>query len=484
MPGSTRRSRICRWEVAAVAGLVLVLAACGGSSSPGPTGAPGSPSPTPTAGDGRIPLIVDNDMSFDDVMAIAFLLNRPEVELIGVTVTGTGIAHCGPGARNARDLLHELGGPEVPTACGSEEPLGNGLPFPDPWRDGADDMFGLGIDGVPGTPKTTAVELLTELIRGSDRPVTILATGPFTNLAEALAADPGLADGIERLVIMGGAVDVDGNATEDGGAAPAEWNFAADPLAVEAVWEAGIPMVLVPLDATNDVPITRAFVDELQRDSAAGTANLVEELLLRNALSIDVDYFWDVLAAMWLVKPEVVTTEEAGISIVPGGAEAGRSIRSDDGAMVTLATAADREAFESTFLETLRSGGQRRTPFELIGELTIRSDGTDCEAAVPAAPTAGSYALAFSNESAVDMAAVAIGLTEGSTWDDLDAWIADNPGSIDQPPMVVVNGVVLPAPGSTGSALVDLPPGDAALVCLVAADDQQEVISGERFVVE
>ena len=119
MPGSTRRSRICRWEVAAVAGLVLVLAACGGSSSPGPTGAPGSPSPTPTAGDGRIPLIVDNDMSFDDVMAIAFLLNRPEVELIGVTVTGTGIAHCGPGARNARDLLHELGGPEVPTACGS-----------------------------------------------------------------------------------------------------------------------------------------------------------------------------------------------------------------------------------------------------------------------------------------------------------------------------------------------------------------------------
>jgi pyrimidine-specific ribonucleoside hydrolase len=484
MPGPTRQPWISRLRAATVASLVLVLAACGGSASPGPTGEPGSPSPTPTGASGPIPLIVDNDMSFDDVMAIAFLLNRPEVDLIGVTVTGTGIAHCGPGARNARDLLHELGGPEVPTACGSEEPIGDGLPFPDPWRDGADDMFGLGIDGLPGTPKTTAVELLTELIRGSDRPVTILATGPFTNLAEALAADPSLAEGIERLVIMGGAVDVDGNATEDAGAAPAEWNFAADPLAVEAVWTAGIPMVLVPLDATNDVPIEQAFVDELQRDSAAGPANLVEELLLRNSMSIGVDYFWDVLAAMWLVEPGVVTTEEAAVSIVPDGAEAGRSIRSDDGTMVTLATAADREAFESAFLETLRSGGPRRTPFVLTGELTLRSDGTDCEGGVPAAPVAGTYLLGFSNESSVDMAAVVIGLTEGSTWDDLDTWIADHPGTIDQPPMVIVHGVAFPAPGTSGSALVELPSGDTALVCLVAADDQQEVISGDRFVVE
>ncbi len=471
-------------RLAAAAALTIALAGCAGSTSPSPAASPGEAAPSPSPAGGPIPLIVDNDMSFDDVMAIAFLLSRPEVELIGITVTGTGIAHCGPGARNARDLLHELGAPEVPTACGSEEPLDAGLPFPEPWRDGADDMFGLGIDGLPGTPKATAVELLTELIGGSERPVTILATGPFTNLAEALAADPGLADGIERIVIMGGAVDVDGNATPDGSPAPAEWNFAADPLAVDAVWKAGIPMVLVPLDATNDVPITRAFVDELQRDTAAGPANLVEELLLRNALSIDVDYFWDVLAAMWLVEPGVVTTEETAVAIVPDGAEAGRSVRSDDGAMVTLATAADRQAFESTFLQTLRSGGPRRTPFELNGELTVRSDGTDCEAAVPAAPTAGSYTLEFSNESSVDMAAVAIGLTEGSTWDDLDAWIADHPGSIDQPPMVAVNGVVLPAPGTAGSALVDLAPGDAAIVCLVAAGDQQEVISGPRFVVE
>jgi hypothetical protein len=88
--------------------LALVLAGCGGSSS-APATSPGEASPSgaaavPTAPvpSGPIPLIIDNDMSFDDVMAIAYLATQPAVEILAVTVTGTGIAHCGPGARNAR----------------------------------------------------------------------------------------------------------------------------------------------------------------------------------------------------------------------------------------------------------------------------------------------------------------------------------------------------------------------------------------------
>ncbi len=358
--------------------LALVLAGCGGSSSSAPATSPGEASPSgaaaaPTAPvpSGPIPLIIDNDMSFDDVMAIAYLTAQPGVEILAVTVTGTGIAHCGPGARNVRNLLNELQAPAVPTACGSEEPVAGGKVFPEEWRTGADGLWGLKVAGVPGTPKGTAVDLLAEVIGGSDRPVTVLATGPLTNLAQALAADPKLADGIARIVIMGGAVDVDGNATVDGSPAPAEWNFAADPAAADAVFASGIPITLVPLDATNDVKITRTFADRLHADASAGPANLVDELLLRTPGSIDVDYFWDALAATMLIEPAVATTEEARIAVTTEGPEAGRTIRSDGGTAMTLATAADRAAFEKAFLAGLRAGGPRRTPLEVKDDLAV-----------------------------------------------------------------------------------------------------------------
>ena len=349
--------------------LALVLAGCGGSSSSAPATSAGEASPSGAAAvptgpvpSGPIPLIIDNDMSFDDVMAIAYLTTQPDVEILAVTVTGTGIAHCGPGARNVRNLLNELQAPAVPTACGSEEPVAGGKVFPEEWRTGADGLWGLKVAGVPGTPKGTAVDLLAEAIGGSDRPVTVLATGPLTNLAQALAADPKLADGIARIVIMGGAVDVDGNATVDGSPAPAEWNFAADPTAAAAVFASGIPITLVPLDATNDVKITRAFADGLHADASAGPANLVDELLLR---SPHVDRRRLLLGRA-------------------GGRDAGRAGRRHDGGGTHRRH--DRRAggrpddplgrrhghhagdgrgpaaFETAFLAGLRAGGPRRTP--------------------------------------------------------------------------------------------------------------------------
>jgi inosine-uridine nucleoside N-ribohydrolase len=479
-----------RWQAAGIL-LALALAGCGGSSSPAPATSPGEASPSGAAAvptgpvpTGPIPLIIDNDMSFDDVMAIAYLTTQPDVEILAVTVTGTGIAHCGPGARNARSLLNELRAPAVPTACGSEEPVAGGKVLPEEWRTGSDELWGLKVAGVPGTPKGTAVDLLTEVIGGSDRPVTVLATGPLTNLAQALAADPRLADGIARIVIMGGAVDVEGNATVDGSPAPAEWNFAADPAAAAAVLASGIPITLVPLDATNDVKITRAFADDLHADASAGPANLVDELLLRTSGSIGVDYFWDVLAAAMLVEPAVVTTEEARVAVTTEGPEAGRTIRSDGGTAMTLATAADGEAFEKAFLAGLRAGGPRRTPLAVKGDLAITFDGTTCVSSVPATVPAGAYTVSYANDSQVQSVAVVVRLIEGSTYEELDAWIRDHPGSIEQPPMVEVSGFVYLEPGTTGSGLAEFVPGDAFVACLVAPEGQQEIVSGPRFRIE
>lgn len=479
------RSLSFSFRGAAGVALVLVVAAC--ASSPSATPAPSASAPSPSASSpaaGPVPLVIDNDMSFDDVMAIAFLTTQPDVELLAITVSGTGIAHCGPGARNARNLLNELQAPPIPTACGSEEPIAGGKVFPDEWRLGADALFGIGVDGIPGTPKGNAVDLLTETIAGSERPVTILATGPLTNIATALSADPGLAQRIERIVIMGGAVEVDGNASTDGSPAPAEWNFAADPAAAAAVLESGISILLVPLDATNDVMITRSFADRLHAGAAAGPANLVDELLLRRPLAIDLDYFWDVLAAMTLVQPAVVTTEDARIAVVTDGADAGRTIRAADGSPMQVATSADQDAFEASFLDGLRSGGPRRTAFEILDTIEVRFDGTTCAAEVPPALAAGLYTVAFTNDSQLEALAVAAGLIEGSTYEELDAWIRDNPGSIDQPPMVSVLGFLYLEPATAGSALAELTPGDAFITCLVVNTGQEAIVGGPRFRVE
>jgi hypothetical protein len=250
------------------------------------------------------------------------------------------------------------------------------------------------------------------------------------------------------------------------------------------VLESGVPITLVPLDATNDVRVTRAFAERLHADASAGPANLVDELLLRSPYAIGVDYFWDVLAAVTIVEPSVVTTEEARIALAIHGADAGRTTRAADGTRILLATAADSATFEAAFLEGLRSGGPRRTAFELVDTIPVTFDGTVCAADVRSAPRSGTYQLSFVNDSALEAVAVVGGLTEDSTWADFDAWVRDHPGSIDQPPMVVVYGFVYLEPGAAGSSLAEFAPGDAFVTCLIASTGQEAVVAGPRFTVE
>jgi pyrimidine-specific ribonucleoside hydrolase len=468
-----------------VLALALLLAACASSTPASPSGTVGPSASSSGTPAGPIPLVIDTDVGSDDVMAIAYLTTRSDYEIRAITVVGTGLVHCGPGERNVRNLLNELNAPIVPIACGPEEPLAGGLEFPEDWRAGADGRFGLTLVGIPGTPQGYAPDILAEAITGSASPVTLLTLGPLTNVAEAIAADSTLASHVSRIVMMGGAVDVPGNATSDGSPAPAEWNFAADPAAAAAVLAAGIPITLVPIDATNDVPVTRSFVDRLHEDVSAGPANLVDELLARNSFMVGLDSFWDQLTAVALVDPSVVTLEQAPIAVEVDGAEAGRTKRASDGAPVTVASGADATAFEAAFLDGLRSGGPRRSTFERVGTIAIVFDGTTCAHDAAARITAGVYELEFRNDADVEAAGVLAELVEGATFEQLDDWLAQHPDSVDQPPMIDVPGVVATVPHSTVSGLADLRPGDAFAACLyLGAEAQHAVRAPTPFVVE
>ena len=368
--------------------LLLASTLHAGCATAAPSGtSPGiTPSATPAmvvvpSPGGPTPVVLDADMSADDAMAIPFLVREPLLDVRAVNVVGTGLVHCAQGIQFATDILAALGRRDIPVSCGGETPVGPGHEFPPEWRARADAEYGLSIPRRPASiPDMTPTERMQAVAAAADRLITVIATGPMTNLAEALAADPSLRSKIERIVTMAGAVDVPGNVDLGSGPLPAEWNVYADPTAWDLVLRSGIPMMVIPLDATKDAPVNAAFLGELEGDHAAAPADIVYELLLRGALDPAYgDQLWDPLAAVMTVDESVGTVETIPLKVVTAeGRESGRTIRADDGVPVRVATAADQSRFEERFLQGLRLGAPRDTPFSVAGTMRVTFDGTTC----------------------------------------------------------------------------------------------------------
>jgi inosine-uridine nucleoside N-ribohydrolase len=351
------------WWRRGLAGTVAIALVIGCGGGPGPSTAPASGSPsvqgTTFAGPVR-DVVIDTDMAADDWLAMLYLLGRPEVEVAAVTVTGAGEAHCDPGVRNALALVALAGKPDIPVACGRETPLEGDHAFPAEWRDRDDDLYGISIpDGTAAASSSSAVELLTTTVAGSPGQVTLLALGPLTNVAEALRQSPELARAIPMTFAMGGAVDVGGNVGVSGVGIEnqfAEWNVYCDPLAAKEVLDSGLPVTLVPLDATNQAPATPAFADRLAADASTPSATFANDVLRARRPSIDAgqDFFWDPFAAAVLIDESLTTFETRGLSVEAAeGPESGRIVDAPEGKPIRFATSADLARFEQLFLDTL-----------------------------------------------------------------------------------------------------------------------------------
>lgn len=377
--GGTYHSRMTVGGVARRAlsiAIAAVIAGCGvGDASPPPvrTGEP------PTS---RIPIVIDADFDHSDIAAIAVLLRDPAVEVRAITIAGTGLVHCRAGRLVTRYLLDELGSPDIPFGCGREVGGPDARPFPDAWRARADAAFGMDIPPQveAGVPREAA-ELLASTIDASPSAPTIVTLGPLTNLEDAFLANPSLPDRIAAIHAMLGTVGAPGNVFVDGldDGDPLEWNALADPSAVAAVFAADVPISIVPLDATDDVPVPGDLAERLAIDHQAGGADLVYELLLRNPdrmRSEDGQQLWDELAALTLTDPDLAAWEEATFSV---GAD-GRLIADEAGRSIRHATTADRAAVERSLLVALRRGEPRATPFRAAGSLAVVFDGTTCTA--------------------------------------------------------------------------------------------------------
>ena len=333
----------------AVLGL-LVVGACAGDPA-----APTARS-TDSAAD-RLSVLIDTDVAPDDLVAIAFLLASPRVDIRAITVSGTGEAHCGAGVDVVLRLLERLDAPPVDVACGRESPIAGDHAFPDAWRAGADDGSGLDLPSTSRQPFSgDAVQLITDVADGVGG-LRILTLGPLTNLTDALSSHPYLAQRLESVYAMGGALFVPGNVRIGGPPdnEVAEWNIYIDPTAAQVVIDSGITVRLISLDGTSQVPVTQGFAKRIQQAATGPGALVLAELLAGHPFMTDGTYFlWDPLAAAMAAGYPLGSFSAARVDVEEAeGPEVGFTRPVEGTPNVEYLSAADRVAAEDMLLEVL-----------------------------------------------------------------------------------------------------------------------------------
>jgi inosine-uridine nucleoside N-ribohydrolase len=259
-----------------------------------------------------IPILLDCDPGHDDAMAMLLALASPEVELLGIT-TVAGNQTLAKTTANALRMLEFAGRDDIAVAAGADRPLVREPAV-------AADVHGeTGLDGpdLPppeGSPIAAhAVDYLAERIHACARPVTLVPTGPLTNVALLLARHPDVTANLERIVLMGGAV-AEGNVTP-----AAEFNIWADPEAAARVFASGLDVTMVGLDATHKALLTGAHAQRLR--AAGRTGTLVADLHGFYARFHRERYGWDgapvhdAMALAHVVVPGLVTTVERNVEI-------------------------------------------------------------------------------------------------------------------------------------------------------------------------
>jgi inosine-uridine nucleoside N-ribohydrolase len=307
----------------------------------------------------QYPILIDTDAGTDDLMAIAFLASQPSIRIDAITVVN-GLAHPDAGAKNIIRLLDLAGRKDIPVFIGRSTPLEGKAEFPAEWRKISDDLPGVTLPASSRPPESKrAADYLIERLRDQSRPARILALGPLTNLAEALKREPSVAGAIQELVIMGGALRVPGNLGDGGffktNNATSEWNMFVDPLAARIVFRSGVPIRLIPLDATNKVIVDPAFLAKFQSGARSPLARIVAQVLETDRSFIQAGYFyaWDPLAAVALLHPAVVKTTNLHIDIRQDAPEEGRTVQTPGRPNARVALDADGAAWRKLFLEGL-----------------------------------------------------------------------------------------------------------------------------------
>lgn len=309
----------------------------------------------------KLPIMIDTDPGIDDAMMLTLAFANDEVLDVRLVTTCSGNISQDKTNYNARSFLSYIGA-SVEIARGLEKPIFRELEV-------AEDIHGeSGFGNVKfPTPKLPvserpAITAMMETIMASNEKITIVATGPLTNVAALLLAHPEVKPKIERISWMGGAA-VGGNMSP-----VAEFNAYVDPHAVEIVFRSGIPIVMSGLDVTHKAFVT---IDEAKRileiggefaDKAYQLVTYYLDVMKKTPFHEEnydqVLHFHDVCAVMYLLKPELFTGQDCHVEVVLEGIASGTTVvdytnRTNKAPNVHVLHTVNREEFVAEFMKAV-----------------------------------------------------------------------------------------------------------------------------------
>ena len=260
-----------------------------------------------------VPILLDCDPGHDDAVALVMAHRSPAIDLLGVTIV-CGNATLQRTTVNALRILEFIGADAVRVAAGCVSPLARELVLGT--ADGPS-----GLEGSPYLPEPITrldprhgVEFLADHLREAADPVTIVATGPLTNIGFLLLKYPALKSKIARIVLMGGAMY---RRTEY--ITPTEFNIFCDPEAARIVIDSGLDVTMVGLDVTMQVIVEEPQFAELRKiDTPLGRVVLdwlkYYEKLHRGQMGVG-GALHDPLALAVVIDPTLITTRDAHVAV-------------------------------------------------------------------------------------------------------------------------------------------------------------------------
>lgn len=314
--------------------------------------------------DTKIPLIIDCDVDLDDIISFLLFFNHPSVDLLAITTTCNGKSHQGQGAKNVLRLLDYFEKGNIPVAHSFAQPLSfNGF-FPESLRketDQSGDFLSLP-ESTLCVSESCSSELMIQKLLSSEEKVVILCTAPLTNLARALTKAPQIRDHIERVYILGGAINLKGNLEGKHQGyynRYAEYNFFLDAKAAEIVLSSHLPITLLPLDALANIALICTEVyrnvvkmpDSKEKNLIVNALNLKEYPLYQLNKKVN---FWSSLAAMMITDSDIAEIMQLKVNInLEYGPYYGMLTIERKGFPIDVCFNVNYERFLDRFMETL-----------------------------------------------------------------------------------------------------------------------------------
>ncbi len=273
---------------------------------------------------GRMKVLLDVDTGVDDALALLYALQKPEMEIVGIS-TVCGNVEASLAAENTLKILDLLDAPDIPVVKGREKPMER------EW-DGRVAVIhgdnGLGNVDLPRSSRSLRREDVCDfhmrLAEEYPGELVLITLGPLTNVAHTLLKYPGFAPMVKRVVMMGGTVQMRGNVSP-----VAEANFASDPKACDLVFTSGMDITTVGLDVTMRTRLKREHLEFLTRccsNRARKAVEFISAAMVHYRLGNQIQNFCvddcplhDPLAVMAAVVPGLVRTEARRARIECGG---------------------------------------------------------------------------------------------------------------------------------------------------------------------